>query len=193
MEATSLPADATARAVVRHLTATLAYRAAKVLRDAPPAFAQASFGDSTRKPVLIVAHMADLMAWAITLTRGEYVWKAEGSGDWFAEVARFFDNMAALDRELASSGADVSIIEKLIQGPLADALTHVGQLAMLRGMAGVPVRPELRARTDRRRTCRPGSGAAGTRVRRRRQRAVTGNSGRAGLTPSRSPVPSPSD
>jgi hypothetical protein len=145
MEATCLPADATARAVVRHLIATLAYRAAKVLRDAPPAFAQASFADSTRKPVLIVAHIADLMAWAITLTRGEYVWKAEGSGDWTTEVGRFFDNMAVLDRELASSAADVSI-EKLIQGPLADALTHVGQLAMLRGMAGAPVRPESFAR-----------------------------------------------
>ena len=147
MEATSLPSDVTTRAVVRHLAATLAYRAAKVLRDVPPGFAQAAFGDSTRKPVLIVSHLADLMAWAITLTRGAYVWKAEGSGDWQTEVARFFDNMATLDRELASNAGDVSI-EKLIQGPLADALTHVGQLAMLRGMAGAPVRPESYARAE---------------------------------------------
>jgi hypothetical protein len=147
MNISPLPSDQTTRAVVRHLTATLAYRAAKVLRDAPPAFAQNSFGDSTRKPVLIVAHLADLMAWAITLTRGAYVWKAEGSGDWAAEVARFFDNLSALDRELAADGADVSI-EQLIQGPLADALTHVGQLAMLRGMAGAPVRPESYARAE---------------------------------------------
>ena len=147
MDATPLPSNAQTRAVVRHLAATLAYRAAKVLRDAPPGFAQASFGDSTRTPAAIVAHLADLMAWAITLTRGAYVWKAEGSGDWQTEVARFFDNLATLDRELASSTADVSI-EKLIQGPLADALTHVGQLAMLRGMAGVPVRPESYARAE---------------------------------------------
>jgi hypothetical protein len=39
-------------------------------------------------------------------------------------------------------------MEKLIQGPLADALTHVGQLAMLRGMAGVPVRPESYPRAE---------------------------------------------
>jgi hypothetical protein len=147
MEPTPLQSDPTTRAVCRHLAATLAYRAAKVLRDAPPGFAQASFGDSTRTPVLIVAHLADLIAWAITLTRGEYTWKAEGSDDWSAEVARFFDNLAALDRELASNGNNFSV-EKLIQGPLADALTHVGQLAMLRGMAGVPVRPESFARAD---------------------------------------------
>jgi hypothetical protein len=147
MEQTLLQSDVTTRAVVRHLAAALAYRAAKVLRDVPPGFENASFGDSTRKPVSIVAHMADLMAWAITLTRGDYVWKAEGSDDWHTEVNRFFDNLATLDRELTSNAIDFSI-EKLIQGPLADALTHVGQLAMLRGMAGAPVRPESFARAE---------------------------------------------
>ena len=139
--------DMTTRAVVRHLTATLAYRAAKALRDVPPGFASTSFGNSTRRPVLIVAHLADLIAWAITLTQGEYLWKAQGGDDWNTEVARFFDNLSALDRELASSAVDFSM-EKLIQGPLADALTHVGQLAMLRGMAGAPVRPESFARAE---------------------------------------------
>jgi len=147
MNISPLPSDPTTRAVVRHLIATLAYRGAKVLRDAPPGFAQTSFGDATRRPVLIVAHLADLMAYSTRLTRGELVFKAEGSDDWATEVARFFDNLATLDRELASNPADFSI-EKLIQGPLADALTHVGQLAMLRGMAGAPVRPESYARAE---------------------------------------------
>jgi len=147
MESTTLPPDATARAVVRHLVATLAYRAAKVLRDAPAGFGQTPFGDATRKPVSIVAHMADLIAWAISIARGGYVWKPEGSADWNTEVARFFGNLATLDRELASNAADGSI-EKLIQGGLADALTHVGQLAMLRGMTGAPVRPESYARAE---------------------------------------------
>src|SRR5215510_9256422 len=103
MTSTTLPSDATTRAVVRHLVATLAYRAAKVLRDVGPEFGQSTFGDTTRKPVLIVAHMADLMAWAISLTRGGFEWKAEGSGDWNVEVARFFDNLTALDLALASN------------------------------------------------------------------------------------------
>jgi len=141
MEQMLLKSDATTRAVCRHVAATLAYRAAKVLRDAPPGFGQASFGASTRKPVSIVAHLADLMAWAITLTRGDFVWKAEGSDDWDREVARFFDNLTTLDRELASNAAGCSI-EKLIQGPLADALTHVGQLAMLRRLAGTKITGE---------------------------------------------------
>jgi hypothetical protein len=88
------------------------------------------------------------MAWAVTIARGDYVWKAEGTDDWDVEVARFFAGLAALDRELAADGPFAGSIEKLIQGPLADALTHVGQLAMLRGMAGSPVRPESYARAE---------------------------------------------
>ncbi len=131
-----------ARAVVRHLTATLAYRAAKVLRDAPAEFATTSFASATRQPVQIVAHMADLMTWAGSIARGKNEWKAQGSGDWSIEVQRLFSGLASLDRELASDGEFTGSIEQLIQGPLADALTHVGQLAMLRGMSGVPVKPE---------------------------------------------------
>lgn len=142
----------TTKTTLRHLVATLTYRAAKVLRDVPPGFGAMTFGSSTRSPVLIVAHLADLMGWGVRMTRGEYSWKAEGGDDWNAEVTRFFDGVAALDQSLSSDdtlhGPIELPVEKLIQGPLADALTHVGQLAMLRGMAGAPVRPESYARAD---------------------------------------------
>jgi len=143
-----LASDPAARLVVRHLAATLAYRAAKVLRDVPPDFATRSFASASRQPVQIVAHLADLMAWGATIARGEYMWKAEGSGDWTTEVNRFFAGLQAIDRELASEGPFSGSIEQLIQGPFADALTHVGQLAMLRGMAGAPVRPESYPRAE---------------------------------------------
>lgn len=141
-----LPVDATTRAVLRHMLATLAYRAAKVVADTPQDFGAMTFGDATRQPTRIVAHMADLMAWGVTLARGEYTWTAGGSDDWNVEVSRFFDGVAALDREIESLAAGAA--EPVIQGPLADALTHVGQLAMLRGMAGARVRPESYARAE---------------------------------------------
>lgn len=143
----ALPADGSACAVLRHLTATVAYRAAKALRDVPADFGGRSFGDATRRPVRIVAHLADLMAWATTLAQGDYVWKAEGGGDWETEVSRFFAGLETLDRALVA-GVPGGAAERLIQGPLADALTHVGQIAMLRGMAGSPVRPESYARAE---------------------------------------------
>jgi hypothetical protein len=87
--------------------------------------------------------MGDLMAWAGRMARGEYLWSADGSRDWNAELRRFFDRLEALDKVLASDlPLDSRNAELLIQGPLADALTHVGQIALLRGVAGVPVRPE---------------------------------------------------
>ena len=134
--------------MLRHLAATLAYRAAKVLRDPPAQFATFSVGPSARSPVQMVAHMADLMTWAVSLTRGDTVWKAAGTDDWDIEVARFFDQLAAFDRELEHGEVPAEAAEKLIQGPLADALTHVGQLALLRGIAGSPVRPESYARAE---------------------------------------------
>jgi hypothetical protein len=134
------------RIVLRQLAATLAYRAAKVLRDAPPGFGAQAFGHSTRLPVRIVAHMADLMTWGVSMAAGGKEWKAEGGDDWATEVDRFFTGLAALDAAIAADGPFAGSIEKLIQGPFADALTHVGQLSMLRGMAGAPVRPESYAR-----------------------------------------------
>ena len=134
------------RRMLRHMLATLAYRAAKVLRDAPPSFATFSLGEGRRPAVQIVAHLGDLMAWALHLANGAYTWKAEGSVDWRTEVTRFFAGMVALDKRLTDAAPLGYSAEILIQGPLADALTHVGQLSMMRGAAGAPVRPESYAR-----------------------------------------------
>jgi hypothetical protein len=141
------PSDPNTRAVLRQLAATLAYRAAKVLRDVPPSFATFALTSTSRTPVEILAHMGDLMRWATWLARGQHTWKAEGSDNWDLERERFFVILAELDALLAESEFNGSV-EKLIQGPLADALTHVGQLSMMRGAAGVPVKPESYARAE---------------------------------------------
>jgi hypothetical protein len=137
-----------ARDVVRHCLATLAYRAAKVLRDVPPDFPHFSIGDEARCPLRIVAHLADLMAWGVTMTEETIRWVPEGGGDWNVEIARFFDGLKMLDDRLAIAVPPADRLEKVIQGPVADALWHVGQLAMLRGIAGAPVRPESYARAQ---------------------------------------------
>lgn len=140
-------ADAT-RAFQRHLVATLAYRAAKVLRDAPHGFAEFSSPASKRVPVEILAHMADLMWWGVRMVQGEILWRADGTRDWNTELGRFFDGLSTLDRCLSANGPLKHSPEKLVQAPLADALTHVGQLALLRSAAGAPVRPESYARAN---------------------------------------------
>jgi len=144
-DTTPAPLDDSTRRLLRHTVATLAYRAGKVLREAPDGFGDVRASASSRSAGEILGHMVDLLAWAERLARGEYRWEAGGVTDWSTAVTRFFDGLAALDRALEESTVPFSA-EVLFQGPIADALTHTGQLAMLRGMAGAAVRPESYAR-----------------------------------------------
>lgn len=122
--------------MLRHSLATLAYRAAKTLRDAPPEFAAYRADATSRTPVEILAHMGDLLDWALSLAKGMQKWHDSAPLPWQREVLRFFTAMQAFDDRVASGEPLAELPEKLFQGPLADALTHTGQLAMLRRMAG---------------------------------------------------------
>ena len=130
------------REFLRHTVATLAYRGGKTLRDAPASFATFRAGTSSRTPVEIVAHLGDLLAWAASLAEGKHEWKNAPPGAWDAEVERFFAGLRRFDDILASELPLGGPLERLFQGPVADALTHVGQLAMLRRLAGVPIKGE---------------------------------------------------
>jgi hypothetical protein len=134
--------------LLRHTVATLAYRAAKVLRGVPPGFAEVSAGSGTRTAGQILAHMGDLFDWALSLAGGLHVWRNTPLADWDSDVARFFAVLERFDARLASSEPLGTSPERLFQGPVADALTHVGQLAVLRRLAGAPVRGENYFKAD---------------------------------------------
>jgi hypothetical protein len=126
---------------IRHTLAALAYRASRALEGAPPEFA--GFGDGApRTPERILAHMGDLMDWALSLVEGAQKWRNSEPLAWADEVGRFFGGLEALDSRIAAVGVDAELANRLFQGPIADALTHTGQLAMLRRMAGYPIRGE---------------------------------------------------
>lgn len=124
---------------LRHTVATLAYRAGKTLRGAPSDFASFKASPSSRTPAQILAHMGDLLDWSLALADGKHTWHDSTPLAWDDEVARFFRALQALDDRLAS-GIELGFsAEKIFQGPIADALTHTGQIAMLRRMTGAPV------------------------------------------------------
>lgn len=130
------------RELLRHTLATLAYRAGKTLCGAPAEFSGFRAGDATRTPVQILAHVGDLLDWAHWLADGEHRWRASEPLPWDREVDRCFAALARLDARLAAPESLGFPPEKLFQGPIADALTHIGQLAMLRRLAGSPIRGE---------------------------------------------------
>ncbi len=131
-----------ARHLLRHTLATLAYRGGKTLRDAPETFAQYRTGEPARTPAEILAHIGDLLDWALSLAKGKQEWHNSAALPRDRETQRFFAALAAFDAYLASDAPLHAPAEKLFQGPIADALTHVGQIAMLRRLAGVPMRGE---------------------------------------------------
>jgi hypothetical protein len=131
-----------ARRFLRHTLATLAYRAAKPLREAPDGFGGFRAAPSSRTPGEILAHVCDLLDWLLHLCRGKQVWHDTVPQDWRSDVARFFEAIGKADDFLASEEPLGAPPERLFQGPVADAITHVGQIAMLRRIAGAPIRGE---------------------------------------------------
>lgn len=128
------------RDLLRHTLAALAYRAAKPLSGAPSSFAR--FDGAGRTPEKILAHLGDLMDWALSMANGERKWHDSAPLPWDEEAARFFASLKKFDDYLASDAHLQAPMDKLFQGPIADALTHVGQLAMLRRLEGTPIAGE---------------------------------------------------
>jgi hypothetical protein len=134
--------------LLRHTLATLAYRAAKTMRGAPESFSNFCPEPSSNTPLQIVAHMGDLFDWAFTMTQGEPKWKSSTPGTWPQECTRFFAALRKFDNALASAKKIDFEFGRMFQGPIADALTHTGQLAMLRRLHGSPMKGENYSRAD---------------------------------------------
>lgn len=130
------------RELLRHTLATVAYRGGKAVRNAPDGFADFQAGEGARTPVQILAHIGDLLDWALSIAQGQRTWHNSTPLPWDQEVQRFFAAAKKFDDYLASSEPVHASIEKVFQGPVADALTHVGQIGILRRLAHGPVKGE---------------------------------------------------
>jgi hypothetical protein len=130
------------RELLRHTLATLAYRGGKAVRGAPSEFAAYQADETSRTPAQILAHMGDLLDWSLSVAKGKEAWFNSTPLPWDQEVERFFAGLERFDAYVASDAPMEESAEKLFQGPIADALTHVGQIAMLRRMAGCAMNGE---------------------------------------------------
>jgi hypothetical protein len=136
------PAADPKKELLRHTLATLAYRGGKAVRNVPEGFAEFQAGEGVRTPGQILAHIGDLLDWGLSIARGQQNWHDSKPMPWEQGVVRLFVALKKFDDFLASNEPLHAPIEKLFQGPVADALTHVGQIAILRRMASAPVKGE---------------------------------------------------
>jgi hypothetical protein len=131
-----------AEELFRHTLSTLAYRGGKAFRGAPEKFSDFRVGSSGRTAGEILAHIGDLLDWALIMAKEKLVWHDSAPQAWDRDVERFFAGLRALDDFIASDAPLQAPLDKLFQGPVADALTHVGQIAMLRRLAEAPLQGE---------------------------------------------------
>jgi hypothetical protein len=143
-----IQAATSGRELLRHAVATIAYRGGKALRGAPETFATFKLAEKSRTPEQILAHMGDLYDWALTCAQGKQAWHDSKPLPWPQEVQRFFNALKAFDDYLATDLPLGFAPEKIFQGAVADSLTHIGQLTMLRRLAGCPIRSENYFRAD---------------------------------------------
>lgn len=146
--ASPIPETVSARDLLRHCLATIAYRAGKALRDVPASFAKFQPPEKARTPEQILTHMGDLQDWALSMASGKPAWKDSQPLPWEQEVQRFLAALKRFDDFLAEDEPLHASPEKLFQGPVADTLNHVGQIAILRRMAGVPIKGENYFKAD---------------------------------------------
>jgi hypothetical protein len=138
----------TGRELLRHSLATVAYRAGKIIRVAPQGYVDFEAGHNTRTPLQLLGHICDLLDWALSMAKGQPAWRDASPSSWPDEVQRFFEALKRLDDYFAGPEPLHASAEKLFQGPIADVLTHVGQLAILRRLSGVPIRGENYYKAD---------------------------------------------
>ena len=128
------------RELLRHAVATIAFRGRVAIADAPTNFAEFRVTEGTRSPAEILAHIGDLLIGSHFLLQGKFVKLESEPQPWDNEVERFFASVREFDAFLASDAQLAHPIEKMIQGPVGDALTHVGQIVILRRIAGASIR-----------------------------------------------------
>lgn len=128
------------RALLRNMVATIAYRGGKALRAAPPGFGDFRAPGVMNPPGVLLAHIVDLLQWARRFCAGdEDAFTITEPTTWDGDVGRFYAALDELDHAAQASAPIPASLERLFQAPIADALTHIGQIALLRRMAGAPV------------------------------------------------------
>jgi hypothetical protein len=126
----------------RHTLSTVAYRGGKALRGAPDNFSDFRIGSAGRTAGEILAHVCDVLDWGLIMAKDKHVWHESAPQAWDRDVERFFAVLREFDNFLASGAPLQAPLDKLVQGPVADVLTHVGQIAMLRRLAESPLKAE---------------------------------------------------
>jgi hypothetical protein len=137
-----------AKTLFRHTLATLAYRGGKAFHGTLEGFSDFRIGAGGRTAGQILAHIGDLLDWALIMAKEKHVWRETPPQTWEKDVERFEAALGAFDTFISGDAPLQAPLDRLFQGPVADALTHVGQIAMMRRLAEAPIKAENYFKAD---------------------------------------------
>lgn len=134
---------ATKNEYLRHTLATIAYRFQKSVSVAGKGFAGFSLGKGSRNTTEIIHHIYHVLWWTRVFVQEERFINEKPEKLSFAlEIKRVNSELAVLDKVFSETALGMDFSKRLLQGPLSDVLTHIGQLSMLSRLNGHPIKGE---------------------------------------------------
>ncbi len=128
---------------LRHTLSAISYRFQKAVRNAKSNFGAFYLGKESRTPEEVISHMHHVLyATRIFIEGGKTQIDPPEKLEFNLEIARFNLELKKTDELLSIKEIEINYTKKLLQGPFADVLTHIGQVSMLRRLSGDPTTGE---------------------------------------------------
>ena len=129
--------------LLRHTLSTIAYRFQKSVSSANEDFGNFRAAEDSRTAVEIINHIFDIINKTKVFIKDDRFDKSLPIQlDFKSEIDRFHNTLQELDFLLSETELEIDYSKKLIQGPLSDVLSHIGQIALMSGLDGNKIKGE---------------------------------------------------
>ena len=126
--------------ILRHSIATIVYRFDKVINNQEDSFGAFSLGSGSRTANEIINHMFEVLhATRVFIEEERFIKESPKALNFSEEASRFMAECELIDRSLSQEELPIPYVKRLIQGPVSDIFTHIGQLSMMSRLNGNPI------------------------------------------------------
>ena len=129
--------------LLRHTLSTIKYRFEKSIAGSTENFGRFNLGEGSRSPIEIVNHMYHVLySTRIFLEEERFARKQPEELALLQEIERFSLELINIDKALHVFELPSNYAKRLLQGPLSDILTHIGQISMMQRLNGKSISGE---------------------------------------------------
>ncbi len=126
---------------IQHFLKVLSYRFEKAIHNAAESYPKHASGHGIRTPLELLGHMNGVLEFAISSLKNQPR-RNIPEQSWQEQITLYYEKLKELNQLMQENSFDTDTLERILQGPLADAMTHIGQLAMMRRLANSAIAGE---------------------------------------------------